>query len=177
MLSKSNAALQRRKISLHTRASRLARRLCAAAVVAGVACFSSTEIRAQERVGAQSNGTEIVVRDDLGGFIRSRMEELRRIEAAGHSVRIERGACYSTCTMYLGLENMCTTPFVTFGFHRPFAINRRLSQQEFDYLSELIASYYPPPIKTWYLETGRYRSNGIYRIKGSEMIRLGVRAC
>lgn len=126
---------------------------------------------------SQASSDEIVVRDDLGGFIWQRLVELSRIEAAGQSVRIDRGACYSTCTLYLGLTNICTTPHVTFGFHGPWAMNRQLSPEDFEELSGIIASHYPQPLRAWYLETGRYKANGLYRIKGSELIRLGVAAC
>jgi hypothetical protein len=41
----------------------------------------------------------------------------------------------------------------------------------------LIAANYPQQLNAWYLQTGRKRINSIYKIKGSQIIQMGVRAC
>ena len=173
-MNKSRPTARRRPVSfrpIRRLGRKLGRLLATGLLTFGLIPLSSTISSAETTSG------EIVVRNDMGGFIWRRLVELSRIEAAGQSVRIDRGACYSTCTMYLGLANICTTPYVTFGFHGPWAINRKLSTEDFDELSGIIAAHYPPPLRTWYMETGRFKVNGLYRIKGAELIRLGVAAC
>lgn len=173
-MNKSRPGALRRPVSfrLIRRLGRKLRHLLAT----GVLAFALTPL-SPTISSAETTGGEIVVRNDMGGFIWRRLVELSRIEAAGQSVRIDGGACYSTCTLYLGLTNICTTPHVTFGFHGPWAMNRQLSPEDFDELSGIIAAHYPPPLRTWYMETGRFKANGLYRIKGSELIRLGIAAC
>jgi len=123
---------------------------------------------------AQSITNQIIVGNDFGGLIWNRMVRLRDIEATG---RINGAICYSTCTMYLGLSNVCISPHTVFGFHGPAANDRQLNDRDFEYLSTLIASYYPPALRAWYLETGRHSINRVYQIQGSELIRLGLPAC
>jgi len=127
--------------------------------------------------GAQSSASQIIVGNDFGGLIWNRMVRLRDIHTSGQSVRIDGAICFSTCTMYLGLANVCISSDTVFGFHGPTANDRQLGERDFEYLSTLIASYYPPALRAWYLQTGRYSTNRIYRIRGSELIRLGLPAC
>lgn len=126
---------------------------------------------------AQSSVNQVVIGNDFGGLIWNRMVRLRDLQHSGQQVTIDGAICYSTCTMYLGLSNICISPETVFGFHGPAANNRQLSENDFEYLSVLIASYYPPALRAWYLETGRYSINRVYRIQGSELIRLGLPAC
>ncbi|SIO02969.1 hypothetical protein [Vannielia litorea] len=125
---------------------------------------------------AQSAGV-IVVGNDRGGFIRARLNELHEIRERGQRVEIRGKVCFSTCTMYLGLDDVCVSPDTTFGFHGPAMAIGRLTPAQFDYTSRVIASHYPPPVAAWYLEDGRNRISGLYRMKGENLIRLGVAQC
>ncbi len=118
-----------------------------------------------------------VVGNDRGGVIKDRLRELRRLRLSGQPVEIRGAICYSTCTMLLGLPNTCISPRTQFGFHGPTLNGRRLPPDRFDYLSRVIAHYYPQPLKDWYLETGRVRLKKIYRISGANIIRMGIRSC
>ena len=126
---------------------------------------------------AQSSTSQIVIGNDFGGLIWNRMVRLRDIHTSGQSVRIDGAICFSTCTMYLGVANVCISSDTVFGFHGPTATDRQLRERDVDFLSTLIASYYPPALRAWYLQTGRYSTNRIYRIQGSELIRLGLPSC
>ncbi|MGR3795599.1 hypothetical protein [Vannielia sp. SX4] len=127
-------------------------------------------------VAAQSAGA-VVIGSDRGGFIRARLAELQRIKARGQRVEIRGKVCFSTCTMFLGADDVCVSPETTFGFHGPVMAIGRLSPAQFESLSRLIASHYPPAIADWYMAEGRMRTNGLYRMKGEVLIRHGVEAC
>ncbi len=118
-----------------------------------------------------------VVRNDRGGFVRDRLIEMRNLRASGQPVEIRGAVCYSTCTMLLGLPQTCISPSTVFGFHGPSHSGRQLEPEKFEYYSQVIAQYYPAPLKDWYLKKGRKRINGVHRIKGTEIIRMGARAC
>ncbi|MFT6458562.1 hypothetical protein [Pseudophaeobacter arcticus] len=118
-----------------------------------------------------------VVGNDRGGFVRDRLIELRNLRSSGRPVEIRGRVCYSTCTMLLGLPNTCISPNTTFGFHGPSRSGRRLSPEKFDFYSRIIAANYPQELNSWYMQTGRKRINSIYKIKGRELIRMGIRAC
>ena len=119
----------------------------------------------------------IVIRNDRGGYVGQRAEQIRQIRRSGQRVEIRGSVCLSSCTMYLGLANTCISPNTTFGFHGPSRHGRRLAPDEFEYWSALIARHYPATLRSWYMETGRTRITSYYRLSGRELIRMGVRAC
>ena len=139
-------------------------------VAAGIAAL------APNNAAAQSAGA-IIVGSDRGGFIRARLAEIQAIRAEGRAVEIRGKVCFSTCTMYLGVEDVCVSPTTTFGFHGPGMAIGRMTPAQFDYVSRVIASHYPEPIADWYLAEGRTRTSGLYKMSGENLIRLGVRAC
>ena len=123
-----------------------------------------------------ANGT-VVIGNDRGGVVKERLIELRNLRATGQPVEIRGNICYSTCTMLIGLPQTCVAPSTTFGFHGPSSYGRPLPPSEFDHVSRVMAHYYPEPIKTWFLQEGRNRINGVYHISGAELIRFGVSSC
>ncbi|WP_170407764.1 hypothetical protein [Ruegeria arenilitoris] len=118
-----------------------------------------------------------VVGSDRGGYLHDRLAELDNLARNGIQVEIRGRVCYSTCTMFLGLPGTCVEPDTTFGFHGPSRSGRRLAPEDFDYFSKVMADYYPEPLKTWFMTTARNRINGVHKVKGSELIRMGVPAC
>ncbi|KIC22831.1 MULTISPECIES: hypothetical protein [unclassified Leisingera] len=118
-----------------------------------------------------------VVGSDRGGYLHDRLIELKNLQQNGVRVEIRGKVCYSTCTMFLGLPGACVDPATTFGFHGPSRGGRRLTQEKFDYFSRVMAGYYPAPLKSWFMAEGRNRISGVHKIKGSEIIRMGVPAC
>jgi hypothetical protein len=118
-----------------------------------------------------------VVGSDRGGYLHDRLIELNNLQKNGVRVEIRGRVCYSTCTMFLGLPGACVDPSTTFGFHGPSRSGRRLAQKDFDYFSRVMADHYPKPLKDWFMAEGRNRLSGIYKIKGSEIIRMGVKSC
>lgn len=149
---------------------KMAKVLVTAAIVGGTVLSTSAELHA-------AAGRPYIVNNDRGGFISDRLRELRNLEASGRRVEIRGQICYSTCTMLLGLPNTCISPHTQFGFHGPSKSGRRLAPERFDFYSRVIAQYYPPKLNAWYMSTGRNRIDGIYRISGRDIIRMGVKAC
>jgi hypothetical protein len=139
-----------------------------ALVLAIVLTGTAGSTRAQDR---------IAVHNDRGGLLRDRLEEIERLRANGQAVAIQGDICFSTCTLFLGLAGTCVSPDTTFGFHGPSSYGRALDPATFRRASELIASHYPPALRTWYLETGRYTLRRVYRISGRHIIDMGVPEC
>ena len=132
--------------------------------------MQSTPVRAQ-------TSEFLVVGNDRGGCLHDRLVELENLERNGVQVQIQGRVCFSTCTMFLGLSGTCVDPDTIFGFHGPSRGGRPLPQEDFDYFSQVMAGYYPEPLKSWFMDKGRNRIMGLYRIKGSEIIQMGVPAC
>ncbi len=119
----------------------------------------------------------LVVMSDRGGKVIDRVHEVRELKREGRRVEIRGNVCYSSCTMYLGLPDVCTLPSTTFGFHGPSRGGVEVGREEFEYYSTLISNHYPEPLKSWYISKARYRISGVYKVKGSELIRLGIEEC
>lgn len=146
---------------------------CKAAKTAAAACLALAVLQPQAAAAQQT----YVVGSDRGGYLHDRLIELKNLKRSGVRVEIRGRVCYSTCTMFLGLPGTCVDPNTTFGFHGPSRSGRRLAQEKFDYFSRVMADFYPEPLKAWFMAEGRNRISGIYKIKGSEIIRMGVKAC
>jgi hypothetical protein len=119
----------------------------------------------------------LIVRNDPGGVVGKRATEIDQLRAQGVRVELRGEVCLSSCTMYLGLANTCVFRGTTFGFHGPSFYGRKLSDNDFEYWSQVIASHYPPRLRNWFLTTARYKTNDYYRVKGAELIRMGVPEC
>jgi len=79
--------------------------------------------------------------------------------------------------MFLGLPQTCISAKTVFGFHGPSRSGTRLPPEEFDRYSRVISQDYPTPLRNWFMKKGRKRIDGVHRIKGTEIIRMGVKEC
>lgn len=130
------------------------------------------------QTSAQAQGLgALIIRNDLGGRIDIRAQEIARLRSEGRAVELRGEACVSACTMYLGLENVCVDPRTTFGFHGPSSYGVPMPPEYFEYWSEFLASYYKKPLSDWFMETARYELHAIYNLPGEELIKLGYRPC
>lgn len=128
-------------------------------------------------VVAAAQGT-VIVRNDRGGLLAERMQEVARLRDRGARVEIRGRVCLSSCTMYLGVENICVEPDVTFGFHGPTSYGRPLTPSRFENWSQIIAAHYPDDrLRQWFLDTARHRTRGYYRVSGQQLIRMGTPRC
>lgn len=119
----------------------------------------------------------VIIGNDRGGSLRDRIAQIREIERSGQRVAVTGRICYSTCTMFLGLPQACISPDTMFGFHGPSSYGRPLAPAVFDQASGVIADHYPDALRQWYMTTARHSIAGLYRIRGSDIIRLGVESC
>lgn len=111
---------------------------------------------------------------DLGGPIGERIREMKNLDG----VRIE-GYCASACTLYLKLKNTCVTKNARLGFHGPLGKDGKpLDFVSWNIVTNLMADHYPPKLKKWFLEKGRFVSGrSIYIISGKRLIAMGVKEC
>lgn len=147
--------------------------LALALLVAGSVGFGPAPASAQTLVAAKR---AVVIRNDLGGDVGARANRIAAMRAAGQHVEIRGAVCYSACTMYLSLPESCVSPQTEFGFHGPSFYGLPLSPEQFEFWSQVIARHYPDTLRAWYLRVGRHSATMI-RIRGSELIRLGVPDC
>jgi len=143
------------------------------ALAFGIMLTVSTEAVAQ----VSSETGAIVIGNDRGGLIRERLLRISSLRHSGTPVRIEGDFCYSSCTLYLGLEQTCVRPTTTFGFHGPSFGGRPMPAPDFEYTSQIMATYYPPAIRDWFLNEARHEIRAVARVSGAELIRHGIRAC
>lgn len=128
--------------------------------------------------GAHAQGLGVlIIRNDLGGRIDLRAQEIARLRAEGRTVELRGEACVSACTMYLGLDDVCVDPRTTFGFHGPSSYGVPMPPEYFEYWSKFLAGYYKKPLSDWFMKSARYELHAIYNLSGEELIRLGYRPC
>lgn len=130
-----------------------------------------------QSLAGQSSMLVRVVHNDRGGVVGNRAKEIAKIQSRHQRVEIRGKVCLSSCTMYLGAGDVCVDPNTKFGFHGPSLYGKPLEPHQFEYWSEVIASYYPARLREWYMAEGRYKSDGYYTMYGAQLIRLGVAQC
>ena len=119
----------------------------------------------------------MVVQNDRGGFIGARAVEIAKLNAEDIKVELRGDVCYSSCTMYLGADNLCISPATVFGFHGPSRRGGTLPAQLFDHWSGVMAQHYHPALRDWFMRKARHRTSGYYRISGEQLIAMGYPAC
>lgn len=115
----------------------------------------------------------IRIGSDRGGTVIRYEEKIAAANARGARVQITGRICLSSCTMWLGADNVCVGADTIFGFHMPTRRGKRLKPDEHRYWAETIASYYPEHIRRWYLAGPGY-SRRVGRVRGRN---LGVEIC
>lgn len=142
-------------------------RVIGAAVLVGMAAFGA---HAQNRA-------PLVVQNDRGGLIGARALEISDINAQDIRVELRGRICYSSCTLYLGADNVCLTEETVFGFHGPSQRGTALPRDRFEHWSNVMAAHYNAPLRDWFLSEARHRISGYYRVSGASLIALGYPAC
>jgi hypothetical protein len=140
-----------------------------------LAAVTTWFIPTPSEASALMSGNVMIVTDDRGGSIMRRANEVKELQDRGVLVRIQGRVCLSSCTMYLGVKNVCVSPKTIFGFHGPSRNSKAISQVSFDYFSKVMAKDYPPAISKWFMEKARYKiATDYYRVSGQELIRHGI---
>jgi len=138
--------------------------------------FGITAIVVYSALASYARSETIVVNNDMGGLIRERVQEINEIQRQKDRVKIKGRFCYSTCTMFLIVDDMCVSPYTRFGFHGPSYYGKPLSPDRFAYWSNVMASHYPEPIRNWFLSTVIAKESTTV-LMGSDLIRLGFEEC
>lgn len=131
--------------------------------------------QAPDRTSSVSAAKQVaVVSNDSGGLIN---EYIKRVRATPPATLIAfNGDCFSACTLYLAHRRTCADQDALFWFHGPSKQNgQALSPADFERDSRLMARYYPEPLRSWFLETGRTVRLDTFFIKpSSELIAAGI---
>ncbi|WP_341366850.1 hypothetical protein [Yoonia sp. BS5-3] len=128
-------------------------------------------------VASAQSQAALIVQNDRGGLIGARAREISDLNARDIQVQLRGRICYSSCTMYLGAEQVCVDPETIFGFHGPSQRGRALPPDRFEHWSAVMAGHYNAPLRDWFLSEARHRISGYYRISGASLIALGYQAC
>ncbi len=118
-----------------------------------------------------------VIQNDRGGYIGARAVEIASMNAESTRVELRGNICYSSCTMYLGVDDMCVSPNTSFGFHGPSRHGRALPASEFNHWSNVMAAHYNAALKDWFLRDARHTISGYLRISGTQLIAMGYPPC
>ena len=142
-------------------------------VVASVAIWAALIIWAGQRM-VTNQVKPLVITSDRGGTVVAMEAEVARLRATGQPVEI-KGECLSTCTMRLGLDNLCVTRDAWFQFHAPRRRGVPLRGEERDHWARRIAAHYPADLAAWYLAKGQWGEN---QMRATRVVReFGVRWC
>lgn len=143
----------------------------------GLRC--ATLLLAASLVASPITADTLIIGNDPGGRIDLRQRAIRLIRQAGDRVEIRGGFCNSACTMYLGLPNMCVSASTVFGFHGPSsgAPGIPLRPANFEKWSRVMSENYPAPLRNWFMADARYELSGIKRVRGRDIINMGVQEC
>lgn len=120
--------------------------------------------------------SSLTIQDDMGGRLHRRQDEIRKLRRSGQAVEL-RGRCYSACTMYLGLRNVCVSPDATFGFHGPQRLFVRLPRDLFDHWSDVMAQNLRPQLQRWFMTQARFVGADVIILPGSALIQMGYSPC
>ncbi|MGO4854530.1 hypothetical protein [Phaeovulum sp. W22_SRMD_FR3] len=121
----------------------------------------------------------IRIHDHPGGSVTGVAEAVASAGISGRRVEIT-GGCWSSCTMYLGLQDVCVDPTAKFGFHGPSSplYGIGLPPREFEAASQFMATHYPGPLRRWFLSEGRMLTVGFTVKTGADLIAMGsARQC
>ncbi len=125
-------------------------------------------------------GVSVVsIRDHRGGFLPMVVSNVDALNRAGVAGRIDGAFCFSACTVYLALRDVCVAPHTQFGFHAPKdpRSGRVLTGAAFERATMHVADYYRPALAAWWLRHGRHVQSGMAFRTGADLIAMGYRAC
>lgn len=118
-----------------------------------------------------------IIGDDRGGYVGERTREIAALNAQKTRVELRGRICYSSCTLYLGADNLCVSPTTVFGFHGPSRHGQTLTHDQFEHWSAVMARHYLPSLRKWFMDKARHRLRGYHRLTGQSLIDLGYPAC
>lgn len=85
-----------------------------------------------------------------GGHLQSTLADVAELNAIGAFMQLDPKECWSACTLYLGVKNICIGAETRFGFHA--ATNILLIPDARG--TALYASHLPQPVRRWFYGVG-----------------------
>jgi hypothetical protein len=108
---------------------------------------------------------------DGGGSVMKYYNEVIDYNKHNKSFAI-RGVCASSCTMKLGIKNICIEPDAILMFHQA-----SIGEKRSEYGSKLMLNMYPKKIQKWVIKHKALETNELTSLTGNEAISMGVPAC
>src|SRR5690349_9352693 len=96
------------------------------------------------------------IRDDMGGSLTEYESRFASMQRSGERVVID-GACYSACTMLLGMfsrDRVCVTPKAVLGFHAAWDFDEAGHRVTDAPATRVLMDIYPPRIRSWLVRRG-----------------------
>jgi hypothetical protein len=124
--------------------------VCCRAFLAAAGCiiaFALTGCGSYAELSAPEAGE-----NDFGGLLGEYVAKYRVMAARGDTLVVD-GACYSACTLALGIVDVCATPRASFGFHMARSTTL-FGPFPSDYWSRYMMAHYPPEIRAWIVSRG-----------------------
>lgn len=119
----------------------------------------------------------LIIGNDRGGYVGQRAQEISDLNDSATRVELRGRICLSSCTLYLGVHDLCISPRTVFGFHGPSRHGAPLPPSEFEHWSQVMATHYAAPLRAWFLSDARFEIDNYHRITGKNLIALGYPSC
>ena len=120
----------------------------------------------------------LIIQGDQGGRIGERTLEVDHINRDHRAVEIRGRVCFSSCTVYLGIKDLCVGANTVFGFHGPWSEHGPIEPVWFEYWSEVMSRYYSPVLAAWFMQEARHVGpDEVMRVTGRNLGRLGYSIC
>ena len=112
----------------------------------------------------------VIINHSPGGLVLAFEDQLAKWQKANTKVII-RGNCWSACTLFLRLENVCAEPSASFHFHAPFTLDRFWGKVVSPVGAANMLSQYPPKVREWIVEKGGLTEDWLH-LAGPKMVEL-----
>ncbi|HVT54920.1 MAG TPA: hypothetical protein VHD34_02565 [Xanthobacteraceae bacterium] len=109
----------------------------------------------------------------MGGAFRDYAPIIARYNKSGERFRIE-GRCQSSCTLFLGIRNVCVDPDARLFFHAGLDRRNRISAASTAYMLR----HYNAKLRAYLADNHAMEKSSFFAISGRDMIsKFGYRAC
>lgn len=128
-------------------------------------------------LGTAPASATVVLSGDHGGKMEDYVARFQQVRDSGDTVTID-GACYSACTMVLGLvprNRICATPNAVLGFHAAWAYDRSGGRIASSAGTKELMKTYPAAVRAWIARHGGLTPDMKF-VRGSALAAL-VKPC
>jgi hypothetical protein len=109
----------------------------------------------------------------MGGAFSDYAPIIARYNKSGERFRIE-GRCQSSCTLFLGIRNVCVDPDAKLFFHAGRGRRNRISAASTAYMLK----HYNAKLRAYLIEKHAMEKSSFFAISGRDLIsKFGYRAC